>query len=374
MVKNSNIIITICSFLIGYGIIILLSASSVYSNYGSSYYVYRQFLWLLISIIISLFIIRSNYRNFNKFAVIISIISFLSLIIVLIPGIGKMVNGSWRWIQIGPLTMQPSEFAKPSILILLAWFLSRNMRKLNQYKYGIYIPFIILGLFVIPILMEPDYGTTVLISGVSICLMIIAGSPLKPLFTIACIGILPVVILIINNKERMARILAFLYPEEYQTSSGYQLANSLRAFSEGKIWGVGFGDSMQKHKYLPEAHTDFIFPIIGEEFGLFIGSLPVVILYVLLFIFGLKVARNAQDYFGMLLSYGITLMISSQVIFNLFVVTGMAPTKGIALPFISYGGSSILSSMIMISLLLNISYDSEIISNKSKRLLFKDKK
>ena len=374
MIKNSNIIITICSFLIGYGIIILLSASSVYSNYGSSYYVYRQFLWLLISIIISLFIIKSDYRNFNKFAVIISIISFLSLIIVLVPGIGKMVNGSWRWIQIGPLTIQPSEFAKPSILILLSWFLSRNMRKLNQYKYGICIPFIILGLFVIPILMEPDYGTTFLISGVSICLMIIAGAPLKPLFTIAGIGVLPISILIINNKERMGRILAFLNPEEYQTSSGYQLANSLRAFSEGKIWGVGFGDSMQKHKYLPEAHTDFIFPIIGEEFGLLIGSFPVVILYVLLFIFGLKVARNAQDYFGMLLGYGITLMISSQVIFNLFVVTGMAPTKGIALPFISYGGSSILSSMIMISLLLNISFESENFSKKNKRLLFKDKK
>ena len=172
----------------------------------------------------------------------------------------------------------------------------------------------------------------------------------------------------------MGRILAFLNPEEYQTSSGYQLANSLRAFSEGKIWGVGFGDSMQKHKYLPEAHTDFIFPIIGEEFGLLIGSFPVVILYVLLFIFGLKVARNAQDYFGMLLGYGITLMISSQVIFNLFVVTGMAPTKGIALPFISYGGSSILSSMIMISLLLNISFESENFSKKNKKLLFKDKK
>ncbi|MFL2859604.1 MAG: putative lipid II flippase FtsW [Pontiellaceae bacterium] len=373
MLRNSKIIITICLILISYGILVLSSASSIYSTSGSSYYLNRQLFWLLLSLITSLIIIRIDYHNLEKFVIPISFITILLLIAVLVPGIGKMVNGSWRWLQIGPMTIQPSEFSKPSILILLSWFLSRNIRKLNLYKYGIYIPFIFLGLFVIPIVMEPDYGTTILISAVSICLIFISGSPLKPLILLASIGFVSVGILIINNPERMGRIFAFLNPEAHQTSSAYQLKNSLIAFSEGKEWGLGFGSSIQKYKYLPEAHTDFIFPIIGEEFGLFLGSLPVLLLYFLLFIYGLRVSRKAKDYFGMLLSYGITLMISFQALLNLLVVTGMAPTKGIALPFISYGGSSLLTSIIMISILLNIAIDSEVeIKQKNKRL-FKDK-
>ena len=370
MPKTSQLLAIVYIILVSCGFLALLSASTVH-DLVSSYYAKRQALWSIVSIIIAFFIRKVDYNIYKNFAIPISLISIILLVLVLIPNIGKMVNGSWRWIQIGPITIQPSEFAKPSILILISYWLSNNQRKIDEFKNGILIPYILIGIFIVPILLEPDYGTTILIFFVTTILIFIAGANLKTISIVSIPVIVAIFVMILTNSERLGRIMAFLKPESYQLSSGYQLANSLRAFSEGKLFGGGFGGSLQKYDYLPEAHTDFIFPIIGEEFGL-VGCLSVVILYLILFFLGINTSKNSYNTFGKFLGYGISLMIVIQVVINLFVVTGLAPTKGIALPFISYGGSSILSSSIMIGILLNISLDGERSSKKRKKGFFKN--
>ena len=294
------------------------------------------------------------------------------LVLVRIPGIGKMVNGSWRWLQVGPMTIQPSEFAKPVFIIVMSWWLARSMRRLEEIRYGLVIPFLLLASFAVPILVEPDYGTTLLVAAVGLCLMMMAGTPMLPLMGVAGVGLLGVAMLIFQNPERMGRIMAFLDPQSHEQGKAWQLANSLRAFASGELFGVGFGNSFQKYHYLPEAHTDFIFPIIGEELGL-IASLLVVVMYGVLFATGMQVARRAQDLFGRFLAHGIALMIALQALINFAVVTGSAPTKGLALPFISYGGSSILASSIMFGILLNIAIDGERGRLRKNKGLFKDR-
>ena len=371
MPKTSQLLLIVYLILVSCGFLALLSASTV-NDIGSSYYVKRQAIWSFASLVLAFIILKIDYNYYKKMAIPISIISIILLIIVLIPGIGKMVNGSWRWIQIGSLTIQPSEFAKPAILILISYWLSNNQRKITEFRNGILIPFIMICLFAFPILLEPDYGTTILIFSVCTILIFIAGAYFKTLLLVSFPFILVILGLIFANPERFGRIIAFLNPEKYQFGSGYQLANSLRAFSEGKLFGVGFGGSFQKYDYLPEAHTDFIFPIIGEEFGL-VGCASIVILYLILFFLGLIVSKKAHNSFGKFLGYGISLMICIQVLINFFVVTGLAPTKGIALPFISYGGSSILTSSIMIGILLNIAINSEKSVKKINSNFFKKK-
>jgi cell division protein FtsW len=326
----------------------------------------------MLSIFTAIITARMDYRLYEKVLIPMALASITLLILVRIPGIGKMVNGSWRWLQVGPMTIQPSEFAKPVFLIVMAWWLARSLRRIDEFRYGVAIPFILLACFAVPILVEPDYGTTLLISAVGICLMLLAGASIVPLSAVAGAGLLVVVGLIFQNPERMGRIMAFLDPQMHEQGKAWQLANSLRAFASGEIFGVGFGNSFQKYHYLPEAHTDFIFPIIGEELGL-IASLLVVSLYVILFMVGMKVARQAQDHFGRFLAHGIALMIGLQALINFAVVTGSAPTKGLALPFISYGGSSIMASSIMFGILLNIAIDSERGQRNSRRGLFKDR-
>lgn len=364
-------LITVVLLLVALGMLVLMSASSERSV-DASYFVQRQLIWLMLSIFAAIITARMDYRLYEKVLIPMALASITLLILVRIPGIGKMVNGSWRWLQVGPMTIQPSEFAKPVFLIVMAWWLARSLRRIDEFRYGVAIPFVLLACFAVPILVEPDYGTTLLISAVGICLMLLAGASIVPLSAVAGAGLLVVVGLIFQNPERMGRIMAFLDPQMHEQGKAWQLANSLRAFASGEIFGVGFGNSFQKYHYLPEAHTDFIFPIIGEELGL-IASLLVVSLYVILFMVGMKVARQAQDHFGRFLAHGIALMIGLQALINFAVVTGSAPTKGLALPFISYGGSSIMASSIMFGILLNIAIDSERGQRNSRRGLFKDR-
>jgi len=211
-----------------------------------------------------------------------------------------------------------------------------------------------------------------LVSSVAVSMMFLGGVSVAPLIITGLVGLLGVVILIFRTPERMGRILAFLDPQKYEQEEAWQLINSLRAFAGGEVGGVGFGNSMQKYHYLPEAHTDFIFPIIGEELGL-IASLIVVVMYLLLFVFGLRIALNAKDDFGRLLAYGITLMVTIQALINFAVVTGCVPTKGLALPFISYGGSSLVICSGMIGILINVAHTGMKSPKKSSGNPFKDR-
>jgi cell division protein FtsW len=357
--------------LVTVGILILATASSV-RNTDAGYFVKHQLVWLVFFFLVTFVTTRVDYRLYKFFALPLSFGALALLVVVLVPGIGREINGSWRWISIGPLTIQPSELAKVSVIILFSWWLARNQRRINEWWRGIIIPFFMLGGFVVLLVLEPDFGTTMLVSVVAICMMFLSGVSWVPLASLGVIGFGGVATLIYFNPERMARIFAFLDPQKYEHDKAWQLVNSLRAFASGGWSGVGFGQSMQKYDYLPEAHTDFIFPIIGEEFGL-IASILVVLLFFLVFVLGFRIALNARDDFGRFLAYGITLMVSIQALINFAVVTGLVPTKGLALPFISYGGSSLVVSGFMIGILLNIAHQSMQAPEDVSRGLFKDR-
>lgn len=370
MRRTTSLFIAIVLILVTLGVLILASASSTKDD--ATYFVKRQLIWLALSFCAAMVAARVDYRKYQHLAIPLAALSVLMLILVRIPVIGHKINGSWRWFKIGPLTVQPSEIAKVAIIILFSWWLARNQRRIDELKRGILIPFGLLACFALPILIEPDFGTTMLVSSVAICMMFLGGASIGPMLLIGLSGLLGMVFMIFQNPERMSRILAFLDPQKYEQDKAWQLINSLRAFAGGDLWGVGFGNSMQKYHYLPEAHTDFIFPIIGEELGL-IAALAVICLYIVLFVFGLRIAFSARDDFGRFIAYGITLMIAIQALINFAVVTGCVPTKGLALPFISYGGSSLVISGVMVGILVNIAHSSMHAPSKTSRSIFKDR-
>jgi cell division protein FtsW len=371
MRKTLSLFIAVVLILATLGILILASASSTRFE-GSTYFWERQLKWLALAFFVAAITMRVDYRFYRKVAIPIALLSVLLLILVRIPGIGINVKGSWRWMSIAGQRIQPSEFAKPALLILFAWWLARNQRRIDELKRGILIPFAMLACFALPIIVEPDFGTTMLVSFVAVSMMFLGGVAVAPLLATGLSGLLGVVFMIFQNPERMSRILAFLEPQKYERGKAWQLTNSLRAFASGEIVGVGFGNSLQKYAYLPEAHTDFIFPIIGEELGL-IATLIVVLLYVVLFVLGFRIAFNAHDDFGRFLAFGITLMITVQALINFAVVTGCVPTKGLALPFISYGGSSLIVSGAMVGILVNIAHVGCRPTSAASRNLFKDR-
>ncbi len=373
MRRAISLFIAIVLILVTLGILILASASSTrYEN--ASYYWVRQLIWLALAFCAAAVAARLDYRLYRHMAVPLAAVSLILLIAVRL--FFPAINGSHRWIHVAGFTFQPSELAKISVILLFAWWLAREQRRIDEFKRGILIPFAMLGCFALAILIEPDFGTTLLISCVAVCMMFLGGVGIGPLLVTGLAGLMSVATLIAMNSERMGRIIAFLNPQKYEQDEAWQLVNSLRAFANGgqNGWwrGQGFGNSMQKYHYLPEAHTDFIFPILGEELGL-IASLIVVFLYLTLFGLGLTIAFRARDDFGRLIAFGITLMISIQALINFAVVTGCVPTKGLALPFISYGGSSLLISGVMIGILVNIAHTSMSAPSRSSRNLFKDR-
>ncbi len=371
MRKTLSLFIGIVLILVTLGVLMLASASSAKYE-DSAYFWKRQLIWLALSFITACVAARFDYRFYKKIAIPFTAVSVLLLILVRIPGIGTMINGSWRWLRIGPLTIQPSEISKIAMIMLFAWWLARNQRRIDELKLGIVIPFGMLACFAVPIIVAPDFGTTMLMSSVAVFMMFLGGVSIAPLLLVGLCGLMGVIFLIFQNPERMGRILAFLDPQKYEQDKAWQLINSLRAFAGGDLFGVGFGNSMQKFHYLPEAHTDFIFPIIGEELGL-IAVMLVLVMYVLIFLFGLKIALSARDDFGRLLAFGITLMITMQALINFSVVTGCVPTKGLALPFISYGGSSLVISGVMIGILVNIAHTGGRPASAAARNPFKDR-
>lgn len=373
MRRAVSLFIAIVLILVTVGILILASASSTKLS-NASYYWQHQLVWLLLSFCAAAVAARVDYHIYRRLAVPLAVVSFVLLIAVRL--FFPAINGSHRWINVAGFTFQPSELAKVAVILLFAWWLARHQRRIDEIVRGYLIPFGMLGVFAGAIVIEPDFGTTMLVSSVAICMMFLGGVGIAPLLITGLAGFVGVATLIAMNPERMGRIIAFLNPQKYEQDEAWQLVNSLRAFANGgqNGWwrGQGFGNSMQKYHYLPEAHTDFIFPILGEELGL-IAALIVVFLYLALFALGLTIAFRAKDDFGRLIAYGITLMISIQALINFAVVTGCVPTKGLALPFISYGGSSLLISGIMIGILVNIAHTSMNAPSRSSRSLFKDR-
>ena len=376
--QRRTIIVLIAAVLIlmTVGVIMMFSASLVrgQSSYGTTeYFLFRQLIWLTLSLLGAIFCARIDLAFLRKVALPTAALCVISLILVRIPGIGHEINGSWRWIRLGPLTIQPSEFSKIGVVLAVAWWISRRRRYMKTLQRGSLIPILGLGLFAGLLMVEPDFGTTMLMGLVVLTLLYVGGARPAHLISFAAAGAGAFGLILLFNANRMRRIVAFLDPEKYAQNEAWQLNNALNAFAAGGQWGTGLGNSIQKQFYLPEAHTDFIFPIIGEELGI-IATFSVLLLFIVIFICGLRIADRAHDDFGRFTALGITFMITLQALINLAVVTGSMPTKGLALPFISYGGSSLLVCSAMIGLLVNVAHTARSPKSKKKTALFKDKR
>ena len=333
------------------GLIILFSASQeMYANPLSL--IYKQILWMAIGLFLAYVIFRLNLEKIRPFIPLIGIIALLLLCMVLVPGLGVKVNGAQRWLDFGFMRLQVSEVSKIALLLCLADYLAVNRRSIDMVKEGFVYPFLILGSCVIAIFLEPDYGTAFLCGLVGCVLFFISGMKLKYLLPVVGIALVIFSIAIFLNPERLSRITSFLDVESNRSDSGYQLWQGIVAFGVGGIDGVGLGNGRQQMSFLPEAHTDFIFSVIGEELGMFV-TLGVVFLFLALFLVVLMHLKYAPNFYQYLLVLGALLFIEFQALINIGVVTGSLPTKGMPLPFISYGGSNLVLMFVLIALILN---------------------
>ena len=356
--KKYNKLLLLAVILISlFGLLMIYSSSNIWAEYkyNDPYkYLKSQAIFLIIGYILMIIISKFPYQNYKKLANIIFLTCTIMLILVLIPGIGTVRNGSRSWFGIGSLGLQPSEFTKLGLIIFTSKYLANNTKELKDIKKGV-LP--ILGVLILIfglIMLEPDFGTGVVIVMTIIVLLFISGVKMNFFIKIGILGLLGVISLIIIAPYRMQRIVSFLNPWNDPLGSGFQIIQSLYAIGPGGLLGLGFGNSIQKHFYLPEPQTDFIFSIISEEFG-FMGVLLVTTLFLMIIISGFKIAMKCEDSFGKYLAFGITFGLSFQTMLNLMVVVGLIPVTGVTLPFLSYGGSSLLITMCSMGILLNIS-------------------
>jgi cell division protein FtsW len=338
------------------GVIMIYSASAimaldVYNN--SMAFLEKELLWGLIGMIGLLWMIRFDYHKLQKLSRPLLIIAAILLILVL-TGIFGAAKGAHRWIRIGPMSVQPSEIAKICLIIFLADIIDRKQSRIKSFLKGIVPPLAIMGVICLLILKEPDLGTPILLTTVGCLMLFIGGARIWHILSLFLM-VLPVVYFaIVRTPYRMQRMMVFLNPLADPQKTGYQITQSLLALGSGGLNGVGLGNGTQKLRYLPEPHTDFIFPIIGEELG-FIGTALVVFLFGLFIWRATKIAVHAPDMFGNLLASGLTFVIGIQALINIGVVTASLPTKGLPLPFLSFGGSSLVCTMMSVGILLNIS-------------------
>jgi len=337
------------------GLVMILSASSVaaLSNYGSTWYFFnRQFAWALVGAVAFVVAARVDYHAWRRAAPLLLGVSVALLIAVLIPSVGVMVDGSRRWLGWGPMRVQPSELAKVALLVCCAAVLDRRADALHDVRAWRPVLLVCGGLSGL-IILEPDLDSTILLALVAFSMLVVSGVRTKHLATLAGSGIAIVTILALAAPYRRARVFTFLDPWSDTSNTGYQISQSLIALGSGGVDGVGLGAGRAKWLFLPNAHTDFIFAIIGEELGL-VGCLLVLGLFAGFGIAGFHVAGHAPDRFGMLLAAGVTSWVVGQAVINLGAVVGMLPVSGITLPFLSAGGSSLVFTMVGAGILANV--------------------
>lgn len=343
--------------LLALGIVMVYSASAVSAevHFDDSYYfLKRQLMWTAIALGAMVFAMRIDYHVWKKLAVPILAVTVILLLLVLVPGLGKVVNGARRWLGAGGFYLQPSEIAKLGMAIFTAAYLTASVGRIKLFWRGL-VPIlaVLAGVFAL-ILSEPDLGTALAIGVMVFVLLFSAGARVMHLASLGMIALVGVAAAVWLEPYRMKRIFAFLDPWSDPLGSGYHIIQSLYAIGSGGLFGVGLGRSREKFLYLPEPHTDFIFSILGEELGL-IGTLTVIMLFFLFVWRGMRTAMHAPDVFGSLLAVGLTSMIVVQAIMNIAVVTASMPVTGIPLPFLSFGGSALIFTMTGVGILLNIS-------------------
>lgn len=340
-----------------FGIVMIYSASYIWAEYkfqDQFKFVKAQSIFFIIGLIIIFILIKIKPEYFYKKSNLILLICFILLSLVLIPGIGKIRNGSRSWFGIGGFGIQPSEFAKIGLIIYTSAYLTKNKKSIQDIKKGVFPILLIIMAFFLLIMLEPDFGTAIIIVLTLITILFISGVKLSFFVKIGLIGLLGMVVLILIAPYRMIRIVSFLNPWTDPLGSGYQIIQSLYAIGPGGLLGQGFLNSRQKQFYLPEPQTDFIFSIISEEFGFF-AILLLSLLFAFIFYRILKISLRQNNLFNKYLSFGLGFGIIIQALLNISIVIGLLPVTGITLPFFSYGGSSLLVSMISIGIILSIS-------------------
>ena len=339
------------------GLLMVYSSSHIWAEYkygDGFFFVKRQLLFIAVGLVCMTMITYIPYYIWKQYVYPIIMICFLLLLIVLIPGVGLIRGGAQSWIGIGAFSIQPSEFMKLGIILFLAAYLTKNQREITSFTKGFLYPIGLICLAFGLIMLQPDFGTGVVLVGTCVLMIYIAGARLSYFMYLGIIGLIGFSLLIISAPYRISRITAFLNPWDDPLGDGFQIIQSLYAIGPGKLMGVGYGNSLQKHFYLPEPQTDFIFAILGEELG-FIGATFVIGLFLLLCWRGIQIAFKARNPFARYVAFGIITMISIQVMINISVVIGLIPVTGITLPFLSYGGSSLTLTLCSIGVLLNIS-------------------
>ncbi|MFT5605876.1 MAG: cell division protein FtsW [Paracoccaceae bacterium] len=359
-IDRSFLVLVLALLLIGF--VAMTSASVEFADrrYGDAFFFAKRYgVYLLLASVLALMTYQVPMNFWRKNSWLLLLLGFVLLALVLIPGIGREVNGSRRWLALGPFTLQASELVKLFVVLYLAGYLVRRNEEVKNKFAGFVKPMAVVSAVTLLLMMEPDFGATVVTVGTALALLFLAGVRLVQFLAViaACVAVLVATVLI--SPYRMKRLTAFTDPWADQFDSGYQLTQSLIAFGRGGWTGAGLGNSVQKLFYLPEAHTDFVFAIWAEEFG-FLGAMFVLVLFALLIAKILRIARDAELRglaFNGFVAYGIAIMLAAQVFINIGVNIGLLPTKGLTLPFMSYGGSSLMVCVIMMAMVARISQE-----------------
>jgi cell division protein FtsW len=344
-------------FLVGIGIVMVYSASSALAmkKFGSDYYfLKKQAVFALVGICALVLGRHVPYRAYRPLAYPLLAIALVLLAAVLLSPLGVTAGGSSRWLRLGPLRFQPSEFARFALIVYMAYSLEKKADRIKDFSIGFMPHVVVLGVVAVLILKQPDFGSAVILAVLTWLMMFVGGVRLRYLGSSCVVLGLAGLYFISLAGYRMRRLLSFLDPWQYSSDAGYQIVHSLMAFGTGGWWGAGIGKGYQKLFYLPEPHTDFIFSVIGEELGL-AGVLVIIGLYLLIVWKGIRIARHAPDLFGCYLAVGLTAALGLQICINMGVTLGLLPTKGLTLPFLSYGGTSLVLNMATIGILMNIS-------------------
>ena len=356
--RSSHLTVLIVTLsLVAFGVVMIYSSSSIVAieRYGDEYYfLKKQLFFAVVGVLMMFGLSHLKYENLRKIAYAGIALCAILLILILIPPIGVKKGGATRWLQLGFFTFQVTELVKIMLIVFLAHFLTKMATHIKEFKRGILVPIAVTAPIIGLIMLQPDFGTSIIIAVMLMGMIYLAGGRILHLSFLTVPLVVGAAVMVMMKPYRLQRWLTFLDPWKDAKKSGFQIIQSWISFGSGGPFGVGLGDGMQKLFYLPEPHTDFILSVVAEEVG-FIGVAVVIVLFIFLIFQGFVIAFKASDLFGSLLAGGLTMLIALEASINIAAVVGLIPTKGLALPFMSYGGSSLVMSLAAVGILLSIS-------------------